>query len=146
MAEDRAREDTGTFAEEYDKRLWLQVLEDMQSGGTTDIHKEIEKICREEGVDAPTWRTTYNRLQKLEEEDEIDSEKVGDSTRWFVTGSTRKKVVLDAVENQGPATAKALSTGSKLTESDFEEILYQLEEEDKVRSELMGSKLVWMVE
>lgn len=65
-------EDTGKFTEEYPLEEFLQALEEIGPAGTTDIAEHI-------GCDR---RTAYLKLQSLEEENEIQSRKVGNALLW----------------------------------------------------------------
>lgn len=147
--DDRRDEREGTFAEKYDRDLWLTALEEVGTAGTTEIHEKVEEICREKGIDEgemPVWRTTYERLNKLEGEGEVNGEKIGNSTVWKIMGETRRQKVYEKTKERGPATAEALSEGTDIEKEDFREVLNNLKEDGKVESELMGDSIVWYVD
>ncbi len=71
--EDRDRdENTGRYSEEYPPEEFLEALENLGATGTTDISNHV-------GCDR---RTAYLKLQTLEEEGEIESQKVGNALLW----------------------------------------------------------------
>ena len=70
---DRDRdENSGRFTEEYPREDFLQALEELGATGTTDVSDYV-------GCDR---RTAYLKLQALEEEGEIESQKVGNALLW----------------------------------------------------------------
>lgn len=73
---DRGRdEESGKFTEEYPREDFLQALKDLGSAGTTDISDQV-------GCDR---RTAYLKLQSLEEEGRVTSQKVGNALLWKLT-------------------------------------------------------------
>lgn len=71
--EDRDRdEESGRFTEEYPEEEFIQALEELGSAGTTDISNYV-------GCDR---RTAYLKLQSLEEENKVTSQKVGNALLW----------------------------------------------------------------
>lgn len=71
--EDRNRdEESGRFTEEYPEEEFIQALEELGSAGTVDISNYV-------GCDR---RTAYLKLQSLEEENKVTSQKVGNALLW----------------------------------------------------------------
>jgi len=71
--EDRDRdEESGRFTEEYPEEEFIHALEELGSAGTTDISNYV-------GCDR---RTAYLKLQGLEEENKVTSQKVGNALLW----------------------------------------------------------------
>lgn len=139
----------GTFAEMYDRELWLTALEKEGVSGTTDVHERVEEICRSRGIDEgdmPVWRTTYERLKKLDGEGEIQGETIGNSTVWRIMGKTRRQKVYEKTKDMGPATAEALSEGTDMDRDEFRGVLGTLKDDGEVESELMGDSIVWYVD
>lgn len=74
--EDRDRdEESGRFTEEYPEEEFIQALEELGSAGTADISNYI-------GCDR---RTAYLKLQSLEKENKVSSQKVGNALLWELT-------------------------------------------------------------
>ncbi|QKY19675.1 transcriptional regulator [Halolamina sp. CBA1230] len=65
-------EESGQFTEEYPREDFLEALKEFGPAGTTDISNKV-------GCDR---RTAYLKLQALEEEGVIESQKVGNSLLW----------------------------------------------------------------
>ena len=71
--DDRDRdEESGKFTEEYPQEDFLQALEELGPTGTTDVSDFV-------GCDR---RTAYLKLQSLEEEGKVNSQKVGNALLW----------------------------------------------------------------
>ena len=69
----RERDDeTGKFTEEYPTEDFIEVLETDGPASTTEIAEQI-------GCDR---RTAYLKLQSLEDDEEIQSRKVGNALLW----------------------------------------------------------------
>lgn len=66
-------EETGEFTEEFPIEDFLQALEKIGPAGTTEIAEHI-------GCDR---RTAYLKLQSLEADGEIKSQKVGNALLWM---------------------------------------------------------------
>lgn len=75
MADRDRDEESGRFTEEYPEEEFIQALEELGSAGTTDISNYIS--CDR--------RTAYLKLQSLEEEDKVTSQKVGNALLWELT-------------------------------------------------------------
>jgi predicted ArsR family transcriptional regulator len=72
---DRDRDDnSGRFSEEYPREDFIRALEELGASGTTDIADHV-------GCDR---RTAYLKLQVLEEEGDVESEKVGNALLWML--------------------------------------------------------------
>ena len=70
---DRNRdENSGKFSEEYPREDFLRALEELGAAGTTDIAAEV-------GCDR---RTAYLKLQHLEEDGDVKSQKIGNALLW----------------------------------------------------------------
>jgi predicted transcriptional regulator len=70
---DRNRdEDSGKFSEEYPQEDFIWALEELGASGTTDIAEYV-------GCDR---RTAYLKLQTLEEEGDVESQKIGNALLW----------------------------------------------------------------
>lgn len=65
-------EESGKFTETYALEEFIQALEELGAAGTTDISNYV-------GCDR---RTAYLKLQSLEEEGEVRSQKVGNALLW----------------------------------------------------------------
>jgi predicted ArsR family transcriptional regulator len=65
-------EESGKFTEEYPQEDFLNALEEIGPAGTTDISDRV-------GCDR---RTAYLKLQSLEEEELVESSKVGNALLW----------------------------------------------------------------
>jgi len=73
---DRGRdEESGKFTEEYPREDFLQAIKELGSAGTTDISNQVG--CNR--------RTAYLKLQSLEEEGSVSSQKVGNALLWKLT-------------------------------------------------------------
>ncbi|MDS0474582.1 transcriptional regulator [Natrinema sp. 1APR25-10V2] len=71
--DDRDRdEESGKFTEEYPQEDFIHALEELGSTGTTDVSDFV-------GCDR---RTAYLKLQSLEEEGKVTSQKVGNALLW----------------------------------------------------------------
>jgi len=134
-------EESGEYIESAELEVWLKAVEELGSAGTSQVHEEVVDRL---GDDAPTRRTTHTKLQELERRGEITSKMINDSLMWRVSPDSRREVVYKTVKEKGPATAEALSEGTNLTAEEFKDVLYTLEDEDRVESELVGDKMVWM--
>jgi predicted transcriptional regulator len=66
-------EETGEFTEEYPTEEFLQSLEELGPAGTTEIAEHI-------GCDR---RTAYIKLQSLEQDGVVESQKVGNALLWM---------------------------------------------------------------
>ena len=72
---DRNRdENSGRFSEEYPRDDFLRTLEELGAAGTTDVAEQV-------GCDR---RTAYLKLQSLEEDGDVKSQKVGNALLWEV--------------------------------------------------------------
>lgn len=69
-------EDTGKYTEEYPPKEFLEALNEIGPAGTTDVAEHV-------GCDR---RTAYLKLQSLEEDNKIESEKVGNALLWRLSG------------------------------------------------------------
>jgi CRP-like cAMP-binding protein len=70
---DRNRdEDSGKFSEEYPQEDFVRALGELGASGTTDIAEYV-------GCDR---RTAYLKLQSLEEEGDVESQKIGNALLW----------------------------------------------------------------
>ncbi len=65
-------ENSGRFTEKYPQEDFLHALEELSAAGTADISDHV-------GCDR---RTAYLKLQLLEEEGEVVSQKVGNALLW----------------------------------------------------------------
>jgi len=65
-------ENSGRFTEKYPRKRFLRALEDLSAAGTADISNHV-------GCDR---RTAYIKLQALEEEGKVESQKVGNALLW----------------------------------------------------------------
>jgi predicted transcriptional regulator len=65
-------EESGKFTESYPPKDFLQALDELGSAGTTDIADLV-------GCDR---RTAYLKLQSLEKEGKVQSQKVGNALLW----------------------------------------------------------------
>ena len=65
-------ENSGRFTEKYPREDFLHALEKLSAAGTADISNYV-------GCDR---RTAYLKLQVLEEEGKIESQKVGNALLW----------------------------------------------------------------
>lgn len=65
-------EDSGKFSEEYLQKDFIRALEELGASGTTDIAEYV-------GCDR---RTAYLKLQSLEEEGDVESQKIGNALLW----------------------------------------------------------------
>jgi len=72
MGERERDEESGKFTQEYPKEDFLEALEELGPSGTTDISDYV-------GCDR---RTAYLKLQSLEEEGKITSQKIGNALLW----------------------------------------------------------------
>jgi len=72
MGERERDEDSGQFSEEYPPELFLEAIGELGSAGTTDIAEYV-------GCDR---RTAYLKLQALEEQEKVSSQKVGNALLW----------------------------------------------------------------
>lgn len=71
--DDRDRdEESGKFTEAYPQEDFVEALEELGSTGTTDVSDFV-------GCDR---RTAYLKLQSLEEEGKVNSQKVGNALLW----------------------------------------------------------------
>jgi predicted ArsR family transcriptional regulator len=68
-------EDSGEFTETYPLEDFLHSLEEIGPAGTTDIADRV-------GCDR---RTAYIKLQSLEEEGVVQSQKIGNALLWQLT-------------------------------------------------------------
>ena len=70
---DRDRDDeSGKFTEEYPIEDFIEAIRELDSAGTSDIADYI-------GCDR---RTAYLKLQALDEENKVESQKVGNALLW----------------------------------------------------------------
>jgi len=70
---ERGRDDkSGKFTEEYPVEEFIEAIRDLDSAGTTDIADYV-------GCDR---RTAYLKLQALDEDGEVESQKVGNALLW----------------------------------------------------------------
>lgn len=72
MGERERDEESGEFIQKYPQEEFLQALEELDSAGTTDVSEHV-------GCDR---RTAYLKLQSLEEEGKVTSQKVGNALLW----------------------------------------------------------------
>lgn len=72
MSDRNRDENSGRFSEEYPRGDFLRVLEKLGGAGTTDIAEQV-------GCDR---RTAYLKLQSLEEDGDVKSQKVGNALLW----------------------------------------------------------------
>jgi DeoR/GlpR family transcriptional regulator of sugar metabolism len=72
MGERERDEESGEFIQKYPQEEFLQALEELGSAGTTDVSEHV-------GCDR---RTAYLKLQSLEEEGKVASQKVGNALLW----------------------------------------------------------------
>ncbi len=72
MSDRKRDESSGRFSEEYPREDFLRALEELGATGTTDVADYV-------GCDR---RTAYLKLQNLEEEGNIESQKVGNALLW----------------------------------------------------------------
>lgn len=79
MANPERDEETGKFTEAYPREEFIEAIE-KQGGmaGTTDIAEEVG-VIRE---------TAYKKLQRMEKEGEVQSQKIGNSLIWTVTNGS----------------------------------------------------------
>ena len=70
---ERGRDDkSGKFTEEYPVEEFIEAIRDLDSAGTTDIADYV-------GCDR---RTAYLKLQALDEDGKVESQKVGNALLW----------------------------------------------------------------
>ena len=70
---ERGRDDeSGKFTEEYPVEEFIEAIGELDSAGTTDIADYI-------GCDR---RTAYLKLQALDEDGKVESQKVGNALLW----------------------------------------------------------------
>jgi len=70
---ERGRDDeSGKFTEEYPVEEFIEAIRELDSAGTTDIADYI-------GCDR---RTAYLKLQALDEDGKVESQKVGNALLW----------------------------------------------------------------
>lgn len=72
MGNRKRDEESGKYTEEYPLEEFIEALEELGQAGTTDISEYV-------GCDR---RTAYLKLQSLEEDDEIESTKIGSALLW----------------------------------------------------------------
>jgi predicted ArsR family transcriptional regulator len=72
MSDRNRDENSGKFSEEYPREDFLRALDELGAAGTTDIAEEV-------GCDR---RTAYLKLQDLEDDGDIKSQKVGNALLW----------------------------------------------------------------
>lgn len=72
MSDRNRDENSGRFSEEYPREDFLRALEKLGGAGTTDIAEQV-------GCDR---RTAYLKLQSLEEDGDVKSQKVGNALLW----------------------------------------------------------------
>ncbi len=75
MGNRKRDESSGQFSEEYPRIDFIQALEELGATGTTDVSNYV-------GCDR---RTAYLKLQALEEDGDIKSQKVGNALLWKLT-------------------------------------------------------------
>jgi len=75
MAERGRDEESGKFTEEYPEEDFIEALRELESTGTTDIAESV-------GCDR---RTAYLKLNTLEEENKVESKKIGNALLWELT-------------------------------------------------------------
>ncbi len=74
MGNRKRDENSGRFSEKYPREDFLQALEKLGAAGTTDVAGQV-------GCDR---RTAYLKLQSLEKEGDVKSQKVGNALLWEV--------------------------------------------------------------
>lgn len=72
MGERDRDEGSGKFTEKYPSSDFLEAIEELGPSGTTDISDYVE--CDR--------RTAYLKLKSLEEDGEVQSQKIGNSLLW----------------------------------------------------------------
>jgi Mn-dependent DtxR family transcriptional regulator len=72
MGERDRDDESGKFTEEYPVEEFIEAIRELDSAGTTDIADYI-------GCDR---RTAYLKLQELNEDGKVESQKVGNALLW----------------------------------------------------------------
>jgi len=72
MGERDRDDESGKFTEEYPIEDFIEAIRELDSAGTSDIADYI-------GCDR---RTAYLKLQALDEENKVESQKVGNALLW----------------------------------------------------------------
>lgn len=76
------RNDDGKFQDTYPNQWFVNAIRELGGAGTTDIAKHvIEQYDLDKDPDA-WYETTYKKLKKLKEKDEITAKRVGRAYYW----------------------------------------------------------------
>lgn len=131
----------------YDKELWIKALSELGGNGdTTTIHEKVEEIGQREGLDKiPTRRTTENWLKRLTDEGKVSKRKIGNSTEWSLSEHDIDSDVLNAIREGDMLTTKKIADEIGKDEHEIRDVLYRLEEEDRVGSEEVRGKSIWFI-
>jgi len=135
---DDERGDSGEYGEKYPRESFISAIRKEDDWiSTTDIADKVG--CRQ--------NTAWHRLEKLKENGMLETKKYGNTRVWRLSdeGKTtiRKEGILDYIESEKPTSTSEMSGELDIDREELESLLFELEDEDKIKSSTIGDETVW---